>query len=66
MVGFAVRSRRHAHMRRSVSRGRLLDSPRGFVTVATIVTRVLLLAAGLLGCGPVQVVGQVSGRTSRP
>jgi hypothetical protein len=42
----------------------LLDSPGGFVTVATIVTRVLLLAAGLLGCGPVQVVGQVSGRTS--
>jgi len=26
------------------------------------VTRVLLLAAGLLGCGPVQYVGQVSGR----
>jgi hypothetical protein len=42
----------------------LLDSPEGFVTVATIVTRVLLLAAGLIGCGPVQVVGQVSGRTS--
>ena len=53
----------------------MLDSQGGFVTVATIVTRgrcpsalaLFLLAADTLllaGCGPIQYVGQVSGRSS--